>query len=264
MTTTIEISGWLEEQLERLVEIGLYSTKSEVVRDAIRRFIETLDMPSIALKLYRMKGISLGLAAEIANKTYEEMITYMITKGIIPELGEPDINTLLKQYKTLMDRRKSDIVFIVDYSTLSLMYHTGLVDYIDRMENSKFYIPSQLLYSLRLLNIKRLVLYRSKSTTKVFTVKSLNRKINSSSVKRQGITLYEYEAIMLARELNSILVSEDIRVRRKARDSGVEAVSSLVIILNLRDLGILRGDSLIDIVERAKSYPIALPLELEI
>ena len=263
MTTTIEISGWLEEQLERLVEIGLYSTKSEAVRDAIRRFIETLDMPSIALKLYRMKGISLGLAAEIANKTYEEMITYMITKGIIPELGEPDINTLLKQYKILMDRRLNT-TFIVDYSTLSLMYHTGLVDYIDKMENSEFYIPSQLLYSLRLLNIKRLVLYRSRSSTKIFTVKSLNRKINSSSVKRQGITLYEYEAIMLARELNSILVSEDIRVRRKARDNGVEAISSLAIILNLRDLGILRGNSLVDIVERAKSYPIAIPLELEI
>ena len=103
MTTTIEISGWLEEQLERLVEIGLYSTKSEVVRDAIRRFLETLDMPALALKLYRVKGISLGLAAEIADKTYEEMITYMITKGVIPELGDA-AEVILRKYVGVADR----------------------------------------------------------------------------------------------------------------------------------------------------------------
>ena len=264
MPTTIEISGWLEEQLERLVEIGLYSTKSEAVRDAIRRFLESIDMSSIALKLYRNRNISLGLAAEIADKTYEEMLTYMVTKGVIPELGEPDINMLLKQYEILMSSQGSNLPFIVDYSALSLMYYTDLIDYLDKLHNSIFYIPSQLIYSLRLLDIKRIVLYKAKSNTKIFNIKSLNKRINTSSVKRLGLTIYEYEALQLAKSLNLILLSEDMRIREKAKNDNIKAASTLALILYMRDAGILDKSIITNIIERAKSYPIIVPLELEI
>ncbi len=264
MTTTIEISGWLEEQLERLVEIGLYSTKSEVVRDAIRRFLETLDMPALALKLYRVKGISLGLAAEIADKTYEEMITYMITKGVIPELGEPDINSLLKQYETISSNIQSNPFFIIDYSALSSIYYTGLIDYMDHLKNVEFCIPNQLVYGLRLLEIKRLVLYKSKSNTGIFTTKGLNKKINSASVKRLGITLYEYEALALAKQTNSILLSDDIRIRNKAKKDNIKSASTIALLLYMKNLGVLDKSTLMDLIERAKSYPLIIPLELEI
>ena len=48
----VEISGILEEKLRRLVELGLYSSISEAVRDAVRRLLQQLDMRSLALKIF--------------------------------------------------------------------------------------------------------------------------------------------------------------------------------------------------------------------
>jgi Arc/MetJ-type ribon-helix-helix transcriptional regulator len=49
---SVEISGLLERRLRRLVDLGLYSSVSEAVRDAIRMLFERLDLKSLALELY--------------------------------------------------------------------------------------------------------------------------------------------------------------------------------------------------------------------
>ena len=52
MPTTIEIKGILEEKLELLVEAGLYSSKTEAIRDSIRHLLEDQDFLSIAINLF--------------------------------------------------------------------------------------------------------------------------------------------------------------------------------------------------------------------
>jgi metal-responsive CopG/Arc/MetJ family transcriptional regulator len=60
LPVSVEISGLLERRLRRLVDLGLYSSVSEAVRDAVRALFERLDLRALALELYTVREASLG------------------------------------------------------------------------------------------------------------------------------------------------------------------------------------------------------------
>ncbi len=103
MTTTVEIKGILEERLELLVKSGLYSSKSEVVRDSIRHLLKGLDMKELAFKLYRDGQISTGLALEIAEMDLIKFLDQCKQRGFNPKIGSENINELKKDIKGLSD-----------------------------------------------------------------------------------------------------------------------------------------------------------------
>lgn len=101
MTTTVEIKGILEERLELLVKSGLYSSKSEAVRDSIRHLLKELDMKELAFKLYKDEQISTGLALEIAGMNLISFLEECKQRGIKPRIGFESIDDLKADIESL-------------------------------------------------------------------------------------------------------------------------------------------------------------------
>ncbi|MEM4476262.1 MAG: hypothetical protein QXG07_03135, partial [Desulfurococcaceae archaeon] len=80
----VEISGILEERLRRLVDLGIYSSLSEAVRDAVRRLLDQMDLKNLALKLYTLSEASFQYVVEFADSSFDDMTEYFITRGYTP------------------------------------------------------------------------------------------------------------------------------------------------------------------------------------
>jgi Arc/MetJ-type ribon-helix-helix transcriptional regulator len=90
--TSASLGARYEEELELLVEGGLYNNQSEALRDAIRRLYQSLSRESrmgLALVYYRKHGASMTRAAEIAGVNYEDMRDRLVAEGIVRE-GAPE------------------------------------------------------------------------------------------------------------------------------------------------------------------------------
>ena len=101
MPTTIEIKGILEEKLELLVEAGLYSSKTEAIRDSIRHLLEDQDFLSIAINLYKNNKVSTGKAAEIANLTVADFISECQKRRVKLSIGLDAIEDLGNEMQSL-------------------------------------------------------------------------------------------------------------------------------------------------------------------
>ncbi len=103
MTTTVEIKGILEERLELLVKSGLYSSKSEAVRDSIRHLLKEMDMKELSFKLYKDKQISTGLALEIAEMDLNSFLEQCKRRGIKARIGSETTKELKDDIKGLIN-----------------------------------------------------------------------------------------------------------------------------------------------------------------
>jgi len=101
MPITVEIKGDLEEKLAKLVLAGQYATKSEVVRDAVRHLLASIDMVDVAVSLYKKGKVSEAAAAHIAGVSLKKMMVILAERGISPRLGVESREQLEKDYKTL-------------------------------------------------------------------------------------------------------------------------------------------------------------------
>jgi predicted HTH domain antitoxin len=69
MPSSYNLSEIDKKKIDALVKAGYYSSKSDVVKDAIRTFLHSKKNLSIAaaIEMYKKGEITLGKAAEIAN-----------------------------------------------------------------------------------------------------------------------------------------------------------------------------------------------------
>ena len=104
MPTTVEIKGILEEKLDMLIKAGLYTSKSEIVRDGLRHLLESIDFLSIALHLYKNGVLSTGKAAEIAGLSVAEFIKECQKRGIQLSIGLEDVNELDQELALLRQK----------------------------------------------------------------------------------------------------------------------------------------------------------------
>lgn len=74
MPSSYSLPEIMEKEIEALIEAGYYSSKSDVVKDAIRELLEKNKnlRVSAAVEMYKGGKISLGRAAEIAEISIEE------------------------------------------------------------------------------------------------------------------------------------------------------------------------------------------------
>lgn len=89
--TSASLGPRFEEELELLVEGGLYHNQSEALRDAIRKLYQALSRESrmsLALVYYRKHGSSMTRAAEIAGVSFEDIRDRLVAEGIVRE-GAP-------------------------------------------------------------------------------------------------------------------------------------------------------------------------------
>ncbi len=86
-TTYIHLPNIVREKAEMLVDAGLYGNMSELIREAVRTYIEEQKITNIdlAVELYKKEKISLGKAAAIAGVSYDEMLDTLYLRGVQPK-----------------------------------------------------------------------------------------------------------------------------------------------------------------------------------
>ncbi len=69
MPSSYNLPELVMKEIDALVKAGYYSSKSDVVKDALRTFLDTKKNLRLAaaVELYKREEISLGKAAEIAD-----------------------------------------------------------------------------------------------------------------------------------------------------------------------------------------------------
>lgn len=83
-TTSFSLPPMMKEEIGALLESGEYSSKSDIVRDAFRTFLENKPDKRIliAVELYKKEKVSLTRAAEIAGMDLESFKEVLRDRGI--------------------------------------------------------------------------------------------------------------------------------------------------------------------------------------
>ncbi len=84
MPSSYSLPEIVKKEIDALVSAGYYSSKSDVVKDALRTFLAKKKNMRIAaaVELYRREEISLGKAAEIADMGIVEFKQHLVELGI--------------------------------------------------------------------------------------------------------------------------------------------------------------------------------------
>ncbi len=250
MVVSVEISGVLEKKLRRLVELGVYASVAEAVRDALRLLLRELDLRSLALELYLERGASLGYAAEFAEETIDSMIDYMLSRGVTPVLG-----AIVEE-----DYMPVEGAAIIDPSALFVIFKSGLGGLIGELAASGL-----VLYASRDLESVMQVLTADRLRRGMPPVDGITlvRTPRVDEERDHLITLHELAAVEYA-YLNGItLLSDDARVRDYARSRGVRARSSLSLITTYVSLHGSPPEELDEIIVSLKAIPVLVPLAAE-
>ena len=88
MLISDSLPALLEDEMEALVEAGYYSSKADVIKDAVRTLMETkTNLRLIAsIEMYKKEKISLERAADIAGISVIEFKDVLINKDIKRQL----------------------------------------------------------------------------------------------------------------------------------------------------------------------------------
>ncbi len=94
MVSAFSIPQIMEMEIESLVQSGYYSSKSDVIKDAFRIFLESRPhlRTAAAVEMYKREEVSLGRAAEIACVSLEEFKDILHDRGVARTLS-PDPDT---------------------------------------------------------------------------------------------------------------------------------------------------------------------------
>ncbi len=96
------------EEVNALVRSGIYSSKSDVARDAFRCLLEHKPelRTNAAIELYKEEKVSLGRAAEIAGTDFESFKNILADRGIKLKTYMGPKKEMEKQMKLLKNLRK--------------------------------------------------------------------------------------------------------------------------------------------------------------
>ncbi|MEN2999877.1 MAG: hypothetical protein ABDH61_04815 [Acidilobaceae archaeon] len=244
MVISIEISGTLERRLRRLVELGAYPSAAEAVREAVRTFLERYDLRELALQTYLSRDASLHYVAELAGTSVEGMIEYMLSKGVFPALG-----ALREEDLTVLEGKA-----LVDPSALYVMYRS-LLHRLLPISPARLVLPRQLLPTAQVMEVKMVRLGIPVRASWEYL------EVEPEEEGDDTISPLERSVLLRAKELGLTVLSDDVRVRERARKEGLRAYSSLSLALTAERRGELRevGELLMSL----KAVPSLVPPELE-
>ena len=105
MVSSFSLPKVMEAEIETVIKAGYYSSKSEVVRDALRLLFETRKELKIAsgVEMYIDGDVSLGKAAEIAGVSMIEFKELLASRGIYRELEVESSEKMDKKLEKLSD-----------------------------------------------------------------------------------------------------------------------------------------------------------------
>lgn len=224
MVVSVEISGVLEEKLRRLVELGIYASVSEAVRDAVRNMLSSLDLRKIALNLYLTKGSSLHYACHFSETPCPAFIDYLLIQGHTPGLGYLEEPPEVEEGK----------VYLLDYSSAYVIYSSTLSSIIDSIHSIEVRVPSVMwnYYTLLRARASRI---NSKTPRIMLQVPVKERKPPQSLL----ITSGEYSILKHVESIGGVLVTDDLYIQRIAQESRVSFVPSVSFLVYAYRRGII-------------------------
>jgi predicted HTH domain antitoxin len=103
MVSSYSLPRIMEAEIEAVIKAGYYSSKSEVVKDALRLLFEMKRELKIAsaVELYKSGEISLGKAAEIAGITVLEFKELLANRGIYREIEAESAEEMNRKFRSL-------------------------------------------------------------------------------------------------------------------------------------------------------------------
>jgi len=245
LVVSIDISGKLEEKLRRLVELGIYASVSEAVREAVRKLLQEIDMKRIALDIYIDKGSTLYYASQLAEAPLEVFIEYLIVNDVYPAIGvkpEEPVETLPPGSKLLFDPL-----------SLYVIYNSKMHDLLEGLTKYyELYYPSPLENYWTLLTIKR----ASKQRNAFVSLKPLKIR-EKQPPPQEYITPVEYA---LSGQDGYVIISDDINYRRKY--GGTPSLALLASYIKHR-LGPMDRYILKEIIVSMRFIPYLIPGDLE-
>ncbi len=190
MPSCIEVGEYFDEVMEALVEAGLYSSKAEVVRDALRRLTASIDMRVVGLRAYT-RGSTLWRALRISGVGFEEFISFMVSSGVAPEIGcrEPP-------------PPPPESFYVLDPVGVEVLGRLGVLAVL----GGRITLPSELETSVRLVEVVTGEPVRVRFES-VSSVRSLARKL--------GVSIEEAASVALASR-HGVLVACDPRLAARA------------------------------------------------
>jgi len=108
MPSSFSIPKVMKDEIEALVSSGYYSSKSDVVKDALRMMLRTRPelKIAIAIEMYRRDEVSIGRAAEIAGLTIVEFKETLKDRGIKRVLETEKSEKIDKKIKKIKRKNK--------------------------------------------------------------------------------------------------------------------------------------------------------------
>jgi len=104
----IQLPKLLKKEADYYVKAGLYSSRAELMREALRYYIRHALKANvdIAVELYKKEEVSLGKAAELAGVSYEDMRQILKNRGIKIKIGPQTVEEAEKETKKLTKRAR--------------------------------------------------------------------------------------------------------------------------------------------------------------
>jgi len=105
LPSTYSIPKIFEDEIEAVVDAGYYSSKSDVVRDALRLLFDTKSnlKLSAAIEMYKKGKVTLGKAAEIAGMNSISFKEILSDRGIVIEIPVDHPEKMDKRASILLD-----------------------------------------------------------------------------------------------------------------------------------------------------------------
>lgn len=216
MVVSVEISGVLEEKLRRLVELGIYASVSEAVRDAVRSMLSNIDLKKIAANLYITRGTSLHYACHFAETPCTAFIDYLLLQGHTPGLG----------YLNPPPGVDDGSLYILDPSSILVIYSSTLSKIIDRLVNLDIRVPNTIWNYYILLKARALRI--NSKLERTLTVIEVPEKKPPQSIL---VTSREYSILNYAGKNRAIIVTDDIYIQKTAGDMGVKFIPSVSLLI---------------------------------
>ncbi|MEB3760687.1 MAG: type II toxin-antitoxin system ParD family antitoxin [Desulfurococcales archaeon] len=253
MVVSVDITGVLEERLRRLVELGLYASVAEAVREGVRRLLSTIDLKEIALKLYIEKNVTLNYICEFSSTSCTEIIDYLLEKEVLPLLGSTEVKD-----KPII--REQDNI-IIDPSALYVLYNSRLSGFVSMLRELGYVIlvPRSLKSYLEVLEAKALF---TKNVRSPMTI-SLSTECGKANIQEKGIIIssLERDTLVHAKSCGYTLITEDIRLRQFAEKINLSVYSWLDFVYFYKEK--MEKTYIEELLLSLKAIPVILPYKLE-
>ncbi|MCE4601212.1 MAG: type II toxin-antitoxin system ParD family antitoxin [Desulfurococcales archaeon] len=249
MVVSVEISGVLEHKLRRLVDLGIYASVSEAVRDAVRRMLSSMDLRRIALNFYVTKGSSLAYACEFAETTCPKFIDYLLVNGVTPGLGwqgdVPDVD--------------SSGTYLIDSISIFVIFNTLLYNIFHGVGNViELYIPESLAHYYRLMSATA-----SRVGAKKLPAFKLIKIKESKPPQNLLLTRHEYSIINHAKNTKMTVVSDDFYVQKVASQNNIKVIPSISFLLYARKQKIINDIEYRETLLSLRGLPYMYPSSME-